>query len=219
MKYPLILYFCELIEGIERGYWWNERLFTDSAGCRRSLRATVREHSTQRPPRPGCPNHHPSSRGWVIELLLDVIWASWCISTSVTGCITHGMALSVTEASNAAFIPTIPSRTFYSYSEWNPWGVVQLYNGTRGFFGYLRTACDFLYTKTGFCGGRGLPYIPPRLDGPWFSIRREREWREFEVDTWLAIVMSPPLYLILTATCNAFQVLLFLMMAPFPDLW
>ena len=59
---------------------------------------------------------HLSSRGWVIASLLDVLWASRCISTSVTGCITYGMALSATEASNAASFPTLPSPTFVQLS-------------------------------------------------------------------------------------------------------
>ena len=89
----------------------------------------------------------------------------------------------------------------------------------EGRFGLHGRVCDLLYTKMGYCGGRVLPYIPPRLDGPWWSIRREREWQGFEAEHRTCTCnISAELNFILNVTCNAFLVLLFLMLTPFPDL-
>jgi hypothetical protein len=35
------------------------------------------------------------------------------------------------------------------------------------------------YTKMSFCG-RVIPYIPPRLNGPRWTIKREKTWQELE---------------------------------------
>jgi hypothetical protein len=57
----------------------------------------------------------------------------------------------------------------------------------EGFFRFIGTVTDMLYTKT-FCVRDGshdwrvLPPIPPRLDGPWFTIREERDWQENDAE-------------------------------------
>jgi hypothetical protein len=60
-----------------------------------------------------------------------------------------------------------------------------------------------LYTKMTICGGKVLPYIAQRLDGPWWTIRRERGWQEFEAEMQLCTrnVSSTELHFL--KKCNA----------------
>ena len=58
-----------------------------------------------------------------------------------------------------------------------------MHNSTRGVLWVSWNDVRFAVNQDGVLRLEGAPYISPRLDGPWWSIRKERERQEFKVES------------------------------------
>ena len=77
--------------------------------------------------------------------------------------------------SSAGFCPMIPSRILRYFDKWDPWGPLLLpfYSSgnpwVQGIGARSRIRSDVL--QDGVLWAGALPFIPPWLDGPWWTIQ------------------------------------------------
>ena len=98
----------------------------------------------------------------------------------------------ITYASLSDFYTTLVKGT--------PEGLCSCIMVREGCFGMHGRVCDLLYTDG------VLPYIPPRLDGPRWAIRKDKEWQEFESEKQFYFPSPHRRFTTINVTCNAFFV-------------
>ena len=149
------------------------------------------EASVKPRPAPGlhwlCPTNvpHPLYSTLAIAVLRDVRWASRCISILESWCTIRGTVHSVTRTSSAGFRPMVPICHFcITLINWVPADLcscifiqeeIRVSQGS-----VLGDVFDMMHSRMAFCCQGLSPYIPPCLDGPWWTIQAEREWQERE---------------------------------------